>query len=162
MVMKEYQESPRMSRNGHRKCTIYNMSRKQGVNTRIEGISCPVERCRVVPVCTSPVYSSLSLTVMIWLQQNKQKRETRGKKVTLKLWYTLSRNRYLHLEDIWYHRCVWPFVIGHIDPDEMCHVNSLFVHSSLYLIIVKERWKDIFAKSHQKEHFFFCRSKTLN
>ena len=31
------------------------------------------------------------------------------------------------------------FVIGYIEPDEMCHVSSLLVHSSLYLITVKKR-----------------------
>jgi hypothetical protein len=37
---------------------------------------------------------------------------------------------------------VWPFVYGHIETDEMCHVNCLLIHLRLMLIIVKDWWKD--------------------
>jgi len=51
-------------------------------------------------------------------------------------------------------------VNGHIEPDEMCHERCLLVHSSLYLTIVKEWWKDRLWKVTTKNIFFFCSLKS--
>ncbi len=73
-----------------------------------------------------------------------------------------SKNRHLHLADLCYHRCVWPFVVGHIEPDELCHVSCLLVHSNLHLIIDKERWQGRFCKSNHKDYFFFRCKRALS
>ena len=38
-------------------------------------------------------------------------------------------------------RFVWPFVIGHIEPDEMCHVSDLLAIHWSNVIILEEGWK---------------------
>jgi hypothetical protein len=55
-------------------------------------------------------------------------------------------------------RYVWPFVYGYIKPDEMYHVRCLLVHWRLYLIIVKERWKERLPEVTTKNIFSFVGS----
>jgi hypothetical protein len=59
---------------------------------------------------------------------------------------------------IWYHRCDWPFVIGHIEPDKMCYVSCLllFIRVWTWSLPVEVEWKVKLddPKSHPQNHHY--------
>ena len=84
-----------------------------------------------------PTYASLTYPHMYFLRSCLRTVQNLFSKICVTVLKCINtENRYPIGVDICDHRCVWPFVIRHIAPNEVCYIRGLVVHSSLIIVSV--------------------------